>query len=44
MKRLIIVPAYNEEANIERTVEDILEKSKQFDYIVIIDCSTDNTK
>lgn len=44
MKRLIIVPAYNEEANIERTVEDILEKSKQFDYIVINDCSTDHTK
>lgn len=44
MKRLIIVPAYNEEANIERTIEDILEKSKQFDYIVINDCSTDHTK
>ena len=44
MKRLIIVPAYNEEANIERTVEDILEKSKHFDYVVINDCSTDHTK
>ena len=44
MKRLIIVPAYNEEENIEHTVEDILGKSKHFDYVVINDCSTDRTK
>lgn len=31
MKRLIIVPAYNEEENIEHTVEDILGKSKHFE-------------
>lgn len=44
MKKLIIIPAYNEEANIEKTVESILKDSPGFDYVVINDCSTDNTK
>lgn len=44
MKRLIIIPAYNESANIERTVRDIEENAKGFDYVIINDCSTDNTK
>lgn len=44
MKRLIIVPAYNEEENIEKTVEAILRESKSFDYVVINDCSTDRTQ
>ena len=44
MKRLIIIPAYNEEANIEKTVESILRESSGFDYVIINDCSTDNTK
>lgn len=44
MKRLIIIPAYNEEENIEKTVEAILRDSKGFDYVIINDCSTDKTK
>lgn len=44
MKKLIIVPAYNEEANIKRTVESILRETPDFDYVVINDCSTDNTR
>lgn len=44
MKKLIIIPAYNEETNIEKTVEAILKDSSGFDYVVINDCSTDNTK
>lgn len=44
MKRLIIIPAYNEEASIEETVKAILEKAKGFDYVVINDCSTDRTR
>lgn len=44
MKKLIIIPAYNEETNIEKTVETILKESSGFDYVVINDCSTDNTK
>lgn len=44
MKKLIIIPAFNEEANIEKTVESVLRDSKGFDYIIINDCSTDNTR
>jgi len=43
MKKLIIIPAYNESESIERTVRDIQEHAKDFDYIVINDCSTDRT-
>ena len=44
MKELIIIPAYNEEANIVKTVESIERDAVGFDYIVINDCSTDRTK
>ena len=44
LKKLIIIPAYNEEANIEKTVRAILRESSGFDYIVINDCSKDNTR
>ena len=44
MKKLIIIPAYNESANIEKTVEMIRNEASQFDYIIINDCSTDNTR
>lgn len=44
MKKLIIIPAYNEQESIKKTVEDIMEKALHFDYIVINDCSTDKTK
>ena len=44
MKKLIIIPAYNEEANIEKTVEAILRDSPGFDYVIINDCSRDSTK
>ena len=43
MKKLIIIPAYNESENIVGTVEDIKENAPDFDYVVINDCSTDNT-
>ncbi len=43
MKKLIIIPAYNEEGNIERTVNNIKENAPEFDYVIINDCSTDNT-
>lgn len=43
MKTLVIVPAYNEALNIEKTIEDIT-KNTNYDYIVINDCSKDNTK
>lgn len=44
MKKLIIIPAYNEEANIENTVNAILRDSVGFDYVIINDCSKDNTR
>lgn len=43
MRKLIIIPAYNESENIKRTIEEIERKMPEFDYVVINDCSTDNT-
>lgn len=43
MKKLIIIPAYNESESIKSTVEDIVNNADGFDYIVINDCSTDDT-
>lgn len=43
MKKLIIIPAFNEEANIEKTVTSIQKDAKEFDYVIINDCSTDRT-
>lgn len=44
MKKLIIIPAYNESAGIRNTVEEIQKKARDFDYVVINDCSTDDTR
>lgn len=44
MKKLIIIPAFNEESNIEKTVQAILKDAVDFDYVIINDCSTDRTK
>ena len=43
MKKIVIIPAYNEEESIVNTVRDIRENAKEFDYIIINDCSKDNT-
>ena len=43
MKNLIIIPAYNEAGNIERTIKDIKEHAPSFDYIIVNDCSRDET-
>ena len=42
LKVLIIIPAYNEAKNIEKVCESL--KKSNYDFIVINDCSTDNTK
>ena len=44
LKKLIIIPAYNEEENIENTIRSIKEQAGGFDYIIINDCSTDKTR
>ena len=43
MKPLIIVPAYNEELNIEKTIKD-LTTNTNYDYLIINYCSKDKTK
>ncbi len=40
---LIIIPAYNEEANIERVVDRLTKEFPQFDYVVVNDGSRDKT-
>lgn len=44
MKVLVIIPAYNESENIEKVVDDLIENYPQYDYVVVNDCSTDNTE
>ncbi len=41
MKTLIIIPAYNEVMNVPKLVEELNELN--YDYIVINDCSTDDS-
>lgn len=43
MKKLVIIPAYNEEDSIVNTVQDILDHAPGFDYVIINDCSKDRT-
>lgn len=43
MKSIVIIPAYNEEKSIEKTVEDIRQNAPEFDYVIVNDCSRDAT-
>ena len=43
MKKLVIIPAFNEEGNLEKTIKDIQTNAPDFDYVIINDCSTDGT-
>ena len=43
MRVLIIIPAYNEEKNIVRTMEDITTNLRNYDYLIVNDCSSDQT-
>ena len=43
MKVLIIIPAYNEELNIEATVKDVTNNTN-YDYVIVNDGSKDKTK
>lgn len=42
-KVLVIIPAYNEEQNIEMVVDELIEKHPELDYIVVNDGSVDDT-
>ena len=44
IKKLIIIPAFNEADNIEKTVQAILRNAPDFDYVIINDCSGDKTR
>ena len=43
LRKLVIIPAYNESASIVNTVNDINKNEPDFDYVVINDHSKDNT-
>ena len=44
MKCLIIIPAYNEAANIEKVINNIVQNYPQYDYVIINDGSIDKTE
>ena len=44
MKLLIMIPAYNEAENIERVVNNLINNYPQYDYVIINDGSTDDTR
>lgn len=43
MKILIIIPVYNEERNIEKVITSLKEKAPYADYLIVNDCSRDDT-
>ena len=43
MKTLIIIPAYNEQENIEKVVKSLADNCPECDYLIVNDCSTDST-
>lgn len=43
-KILVVIPAYNEEKNIERVVDHLISNYPMLDYIIVNDGSKDNTK
>ena len=40
----MVIPAYNEEKNIERVVDNLISNYQQYDYVVVNDGSTDGTR
>jgi len=44
MKSLLIIPAYNEATNIGNLIQDLSVNYSSYDYIVVNDCSTDQTQ
>lgn len=44
MRVLVVIPAYNEEKNLKRVMDNFLRVCPQFDYIIINDGSTDGTE
>ena len=38
MKVLLIIPAYNEEKNIQRVIESLKVNLPDWDYVIVNDC------
>lgn len=43
-KILLIIPAFNEELNLAELVQSVKIKCPFADYLIVNDCSSDNTK
>lgn len=43
MRLLIIIPAFNEEENIKRVIENLTKNYPEFEYVIVNDGSQDNT-
>lgn len=43
MRTLVIIPAYNEEGAILNTINNLKRNNEKVDYVIIDDCSRDNT-
>ena len=44
LKILVIIPCYNEQESIERVVANLKEQAPFADYLIVNDCSRDNTE
>ena len=44
MKTLVIIPCYNEQDSIVRVIDNLKNNAPQVDYLIVNDCSTDNTE
>ena len=40
---LVVIPAYNEELNIRKVMDDLRKYCPEYDYLIINDCITDGT-
>lgn len=43
MRTLLIIPAYNEEESLKNTVDSVIEKAPQVDFLIVNDGSKDST-
>ena len=44
MKTLVIIPCYNEQDSIVRVINNLKDNAPDADYLIVNDCSTDNTE
>ena len=44
MKTLVIIPCYNEQDSIVRVINNLKDNAPDVDYLIVNDCSTDNTE